>query len=191
MTDPRNLVLLGFMGTGKSAVGRILAKRLHRRFVDLDRWVETRAGCTIAEIFASEGETAFRRLEREAVRDVCTPTGRVVATGGGVVLDPLNLMDLAAGSRLVCLTATPETILRRIRRHPTRPLLQTPDPLGRIQALLQARAPLYAQIPLQVATDGLRPDAVATQILERLDLEETAPTPARCAVPVRNAPEGA
>ncbi len=165
-TQPRSIVLLGFMGTGKTAVGRVLARRLDRRFVDLDQQVEERAGCSIAALFETAGEAAFRKLEREAVRDIRDQPGLVVATGGGVVLDPRNLADLAAGGRLVCLCATPETILRRVRHHTTRPLLRTADPLARIRELLAAREPLYDRIPLRVATDGLTPEQVADVILE-------------------------
>lgn len=171
MTRPRdagrNLVLVGFMGTGKSAVGRLLAERLGREFVDLDALIESSAGCPIPRIFAEEGEAGFRKREREAVRQVASRTGLVVATGGGVVLDPDNVRDLGTGGDVVCLTATPATILARVGSDRNRPLLQGGDPLVRIKELLAKRAPAYAAVAWQVATDGLDAGAVADRVMEQ------------------------
>lgn len=168
MTLPRNIVLVGFMGTGKSAVGLLLAKRLGREFVDLDAVVEARAGCTIAALFEAEGEEGFRKRERAAVCDVAAKAGLVVATGGGVVLNPDNLRDLAATGDVVCLTASPETILARVAGDTARPLLRGGNPVERIRELLAKRASAYGSIPVQVPTDGRTASAVAGDVLRRL-----------------------
>lgn len=168
MTLPPNIVLVGFMGTGKSAVGQILARRLTREFVDLDDVVEKHAGCSVARLFASEGEFGFRKRERDAVVEIAARAGLVVATGGGVVLNPDNLLDLGTGGKLVCLTATPETVLARVGADGKRPLLQGGDPLARIRELFGQRAPIYRGIAIQVATDGLTEEAVASEVLRRL-----------------------
>ena len=160
-----NLVLTGFMATGKSTVGRRLAKRLGLRFIDLDTRIEARAGKPVARIFAEDGEPAFRRLERQAVIELSVPAGLALATGGGIVLDPENLRDLSRGGLVVCLSATLDTILRRTAGDTTRPLLQHPDRRARVQDLLQQRAALYASIPHQIATDDLAPEAVVERIV--------------------------
>jgi len=159
-----NLVLTGFMATGKSTVGRLLAGRLGLRFLDLDTHIEARAGKPIARIFDEDGEPAFRELERQAVVELSVPSGLAIATGGGIVLNPDNLRDLALGGLVVCLSATLDTILRRTAGDTTRPLLQHPDRRARVQHLLQQRAALYAAIPNQIATDDLTPEAVVERI---------------------------
>ncbi len=164
MLTRQNLVLVGFMATGKSTVGRRLAKRLELRFLDLDTRIEARAGKPIARIFAEDGEPAFRALERQAAIEAGVPNGLVIATGGGIVLNPDNLRDLARGGLVVCLSATLETIMRRTAGDTTRPLLQHPDRRARVEQLLQQRAALYAAIPHQLATDDLTPEAIVERI---------------------------
>src|ERR1035437_5963615 len=159
-----NLVLTGFMATGKSTVGRRLAERLGLRFLDLDTHIEARAGKPIARIFAEDGEPAFRDMERQAVIKISVPAGLAIATGGGIVLNPDNLRDFARGGLVVCLSATLDTILRRTAGNTTRPLLQHPDRRARVQHLLQQRAALYAAIPHQIATDNLSPEVIVERI---------------------------
>jgi shikimate kinase len=168
-----NIVLVGFMGTGKSTVGRLLAARLGRPFVDMDEEIERRAGRPIPEIFAREGEPAFRRLERALVRELSARSGLVIAPGGGIVLDPANVADFARSGLVACLAAAPATILARVGQDPHRPLLQGGDPLGRIVALLDRRRDLYEAIPFRIDTDGLAPEAVAERVLARF--RETEP----------------
>jgi shikimate kinase len=139
----RTIVLMGFMGTGKSEVGRRLAQRLGRAFVDTDQLVEERAGKRVAEIFADDGEPAFRALERAAVADAAARSGVVVAVGGGAVLDPENVRLLRDAGVLVYLTARPQVILRRVGDTKHRPLLRD-DPKGTIDRLLAERGPVYA-----------------------------------------------
>jgi shikimate kinase len=161
----RNIALIGFMGTGKSSVGRLLAHLLHFQFVDTDELIEARAGKRITEIFAQDGEPAFRELERQVVAELSSLKETVIATGGGLGANADNLASLKAHALVACLWATPETIYERVRHHTHRPLLQGPDPKGRIKELLAQREPFYRQADVLVNT-GLRPmKEVAQQIL--------------------------
>jgi shikimate kinase len=166
MGDTRNIVLVGFMGTGKSVTGRALAARLGRPFVDMDGVIEQREGRAIPRIFAESGEPHFRALERALVRELAAQAGLVIAPGGGIVLDPDNLRDFAATGLVVCLRASPEMILARVGGDANRPLLQAPDKLARIRELLAKRQPLYDAVPHQLETDGKTADAVADEVLE-------------------------
>lgn len=161
----RNIVLFGFMGTGKSTVGRILAQRLGMKFVDMDTVIEQRTGKSIPEIFAERGEYYFRRLERELVRELAGQEGSVIAAGGGVVLNPDNVADLGRHGLLVCLRARPETILRRVESESHRPLLERGDKAARIRQILEERRPLYDALPWQVDTDNLSPEEVAERVM--------------------------
>lgn len=170
MTAPeseKNLVLAGFMGTGKSCVGRLLAERMGREFVDMDTWIEQRAGKSIPEIFRDDGEPAFRRLEREVAADLSQPRSLVIATGGGAVLDAENVDALQRGGVLICLTAEPETVLARVRSGRHRPLLEGADLDQTIRARLSERAAAYAALPHKVWTDGRSPKAVAKAVQAR------------------------
>jgi shikimate kinase len=155
---------MGFMGTGKSEVGRRLAQRLGRSFVDTDQTIEERAGKRVAAIFADEGEAEFRRLEREAVADAASRGGAVIAVGGGAVLDPENVRLLRAGGVLVHLTARPEVILRRVGDGTSRPLLRD-DPHATVTRLLAERAPAYAAVA-DVTVDTS--ERTAEQVIEEI-----------------------
>lgn len=163
-----NVFLVGMMGSGKSSVGRPLASALGYRFVDADQLLEQAAGCSIASIFASEGEEGFRSLETQ-VLDAISPWQRtVVATGGGVVLRPVNWGYLRQG--LVVWLDAPESVLvRRLRQDPTsRPLLAMPDPQQRLRELLEQRRPLYAQADLHLPQEDESAEAVTAKLLEAL-----------------------
>lgn len=166
----QNIVLVGFMGTGKTEVGRVLADTLGMTFVDTDALIEARAGMTIPEIFKTRGEAGFRRIERLAVRSLDGVTGRVIATGGGAVLSDDNVRTLKSLGPLVHLTATPEIILARTRGDAhTRPMLAGGDALARIKTLLETRAPFYAKTDITVDTSHQDVYAVAQQILQAVD----------------------
>jgi shikimate kinase len=167
VTADANIVLVGFMGTGKTSVGRALATALGRSFVDMDAEIVQRAGKPIPRIFAEDGETHFRALERTVVQSLAARQGLVVATGGGVVLNPANLADFNRSGLVVCLQAAPTTILKRVEHDTNRPLLYTDDKLGKIRDLLAARQPLYDAIPVQIATDALTCDEVVAAVLAR------------------------
>ncbi|MFN3218274.1 MAG: shikimate kinase [Acidimicrobiales bacterium] len=167
-TEP-NVVLVGFMATGKSSVGRVLAARLGRPFVDTDAEIEARHG-PIPAIFDAHGESGFRACEREVAADVAARRGLVVSTGGGMVLDPVNVATLAATGRIFCLTAEPDEILRRVLADPgavERPLLRSDDPAARVRDLLEERASAYGAF-VQIPTDGRRPDEIADVIVGHL-----------------------
>jgi shikimate kinase len=160
------IVLTGFMATGKSRVGRRLAEVLGRTFVDTDSLVEAATGRTVAEVFAAEGEAGFRARERAAVEQACGIADAVVATGGGTLVDPENRRRLLAAGPVVCLSATPKEILRRIPDAASRPLLATTngDRLARVEALLAERAPVYGLAAHQVDTTGLSVDEVVARV---------------------------
>jgi len=161
-----NIILVGFMGTGKSAVGKRLVEALHCRFMDMDELIEARAGKPIARIFSDDGEPCFRAMERDLVRELAQQQSLVIAAGGGIVLNPDNIRDFSQSGLVVCLSATPEEILRRVGNSTHRPLLNQPDPAAAIRNLLARRQPLYDAIPVQVATTGKTVEEVAERIME-------------------------
>jgi shikimate kinase len=161
----KNIVLMGFMGTGKSSVGRLLAAQLKMEFLDMDTVIEGRAGKPITRIFADEGEPVFRALERSLAQELAAQEGRVIATGGGIVLNPDNVRDFSATGLVVCLMASAATILSRVGRGTQRPLLDVPDKLGRIRDLLAKRVSFYESVPNPVGTDGLTAEEVARRVL--------------------------
>lgn len=161
------IVLVGFMGTGKSATGRVLARLLGLEFIDTDALVEARAGRDIASIFRCSGEAAFRRLEKEVIREAGARDGVVIATGGGALLDPANRACLARGALVVALTAAAAEIRRRLAADGgRRPLLPTGEHSAAVslEALLARRRPCYETADVVVATDGKTPAAVAGEI---------------------------
>jgi shikimate kinase len=159
-------VLIGLPATGKTTVGRLLASRLGRPFVDLDRAVEEAAGMTVPDIFRVEGEPAFRRREAEALRAVLTTPGAVVATGGGAACREENLALMLSAGLVVALEAPPEEIVRRTGKASGRPLLDgAADPVAAVAALLEKRQPFYARAHVRVDTVGKSADAVADEIL--------------------------
>lgn len=164
----RNIIFVGFMGTGKSLVARRLAKRLGRRFVDTDVCIEHEADMPIAQIFATEGEVAFRQRERQAIARACQEKEMVIATGGGAIVDRENAKTMKASGPVICLTARPEVILQRVQGDTTRPLLQEPNPLEKIQQLLADRAEAYARADITIDTSSLGPDAVVEATLTAL-----------------------
>jgi shikimate kinase len=160
-----NVVLVGFMGSGKSSVGRLVARTLGGRFVDTDRLVVDRAGREITEIFAKEGEAFFRQEESRALRSLLGGGGLVVATGGGIVTVPENLPSLRQLGFVVWLTASEEVIWERVSRTTKRPLLRTENPRETMRALLEKRSPLYAAVAeMTVDTTGLTHAEVAERI---------------------------
>lgn len=154
LSQKPNIVLVGFMGTGKTAVGRRLASQLRMRYVDTDDVIEQDNRRYISDIFAADGEAVFRRLESEAVRKVSKRHNYVISTGGGVVLKAVNMENLKRNGVVFCLTATAEAIYRRIGHQKHRPLLQTPDAMEKIQTMLVERQPYYAQADYTVKTTG-------------------------------------
>jgi len=161
----RNIALIGFMGAGKSTVASLVAAQLRFRVVDTDRVIEEQAGQRISDLFATEGEAAFRAREAALVTELESLEQRVIATGGGLPTQPANFASLQGHAYVVCLWASPETLFQRVRTQGHRPLLQTPDPLARIRELLAQRAPIYRRADLLVGVDFRAPVETARIII--------------------------
>jgi len=170
--------IVAMPGGGKSTVGRQLAKRLGKRFVDTDTLVEARIGCSIRDFFGREGEEAFRALETEALESATSSGSAVVATGGGAVLRPQNRRTLRERCCVIYLRATPEELFRRLRNDTTRPLLQDRDPLARLRELFAQREPLYREVADFVIETG-RPSVATLVNMIQMQLELGAPIPAQ------------
>ncbi len=161
------VILTGFMGTGKTAVGKRLAARLGRRFVDTDAMIEAREQRSVAQIFAAEGEAYFRAREREVVAEVAGMRDAVVATGGGTIVDDENFRILAAAGTLICLTADASTILARTGGR-GRPLLAGEDRAELVRRLLASRAPTYGRVEHTIDTSGKSVEQVVLRIRDLL-----------------------
>lgn len=162
----QNIALTGFMGVGKSTIGRHLADLMGFEFIDTDERIESEAKCSIQEIFASQGEASFRKLEQQLVREMDQWSNHVISTGGGLVTFEDNLEKLKSYAFIVCLWASPATIYDRISRQSHRPLLQTEDPLSTITKLLDQRKQAYQSADLMINTE-VRPMRQITQIIIR------------------------
>ena len=171
----RNVILVGMMGSGKSTVGRRLAAALGRPFVDADTELERRCGVPISTIFELEGEAGFRRREALLIAELARPSGCVLATGGGAVIDPASRTLLHREGFVVYLQAGVAELWQRLRRDRARPLLRTSDPRGRIEALVAQRDPMYREAAHQVIATGRQPvDRTVSEILAALP-DEIAP----------------
>jgi shikimate kinase/3-dehydroquinate synthase len=160
----RHLYLIGNMGSGKTTVGRLVAQRLGAPFYDLDQRIEQATGQTIAKLFAQQGEEAFRQLERKALAETLLLPDGIVATGGGVVLDERNRKAMRLLGWVVYLRAAPETLWQRLQHATDRPLLRAESPYETLQAIAQAREPLYQEADWVIETDALSPEEVAEAI---------------------------
>lgn len=167
-----SIVLIGFMGTGKTQVGRRLATRLGWPFLDTDRLIEDAAGMKVEAIFENEGEAGFRVREKDAIRRATHRRPGVIATGGGAVVDPENLSALRSAGRLICLEATPSEIERRVAES-KRPLLAKGKRSERIRELMTERAPFYEKAEIRIDTTGRSVGAISGEILKRLKPERT------------------
>jgi len=164
----KNVILAGFMGTGKTAVGKALAKRLKMRFIDMDDVIEKREGMKISEIFEKKGEPHFRRAEKMVAKDIAVQSGLVVAAGGGAIIDEDNLKNFKSSGTVFCLTATPDKIFERTKGHIHRPLLNVSDPKEKIAELLADRAQYYARADYRIDTTDLSIEEVVDKIMEHL-----------------------
>lgn len=166
----QNIILTGFMGTGKTTVGRLLAQRLDRPFIDMDEQLEAHFGQSIAEVFAQKGEEFFRTAEAQLCQQLAQQQGLIIATGGGALINPQNRQTLAQSGPILCLTASVDAILERLAAASDRPLLESEssDRRQRIQSLLAQRRVAYASIPLQVNTDQKSPQAIVDAVMEAL-----------------------
>jgi shikimate kinase len=166
--EKRNIILCGFMATGKSTVGKRLAVRAQYQFLDMDALIEEETGMSIPQIFSSQGEPAFRALESRMVERIAERTGCVVATGGGAIVNPKNLEILKRCGVVISLTADVKTILRRTGKGDTRPLLKGEGKVERIRQLMMQREPFYAQADIVLDTSTLNIKQVVNRLVERL-----------------------
>jgi shikimate kinase len=166
----QNVALIGFMGTGKSSVGRLVAEQLHFTFVDTDELIEQRAGKTISRIFEENGEAAFREYERQVVDELRNLKHAIVSTGGGLGASEENLASLKQHALVVCLWASPQIIWRRVRTQTHRPLLQGDDPKSKIRELLAVREPFYRQADVLVNTEVRSAKEVAQHVAHEFHL---------------------
>lgn len=165
MQTNANIVLVGFMGTGKTTVGKILAQQLNMTFLDMDHIIEQRENRSIPDIFREDGEPHFRLLEKALAGELSKLNGLVIATGGGIVLDPENIQDYSKTGMVICLKCEPETILERVERDENRPLLSGEDKRSKIVSLLDSRRSAYDAIPCRIDTTNLTPEQVAEKII--------------------------
>jgi shikimate kinase len=163
-----NLYLIGMMGAGKTTVGRLLAKHLQYGFLDTDDVITKAAGKNITQIFASEGEAAFRQLESDVLQQVCAYTKLTIATGGGIILKRENWSFLQQGL-VIWLDVPLDLLMERLAEDTTRPLLQDADPKGKLQSLLEQRTSLYAQADLRISVkSGETPENIAQNIIDAI-----------------------
>jgi shikimate kinase len=169
-----NLYFVGFMGTGKTTVGHAVAQRMGYQLIDSDVEIERKAGKSIADIFATEGEPAFRVMERDFIEHGHPAKKCVVACGGGLVVQPGMLELLKSKGVIICLHATLETILKRTQGSRHRPLLNVEDPMERIRALYAKREPIYRQAGTVILTDGRPLGEIVTHVIRtyRREAEE-------------------
>ena len=162
----QNLVLFGFMGTGKSLISKKMARVLRLERVDMDSIIEERQKKSINDIFAEDGEPFFRELERQLTIELSQKKDLIIATGGGVVLNEENIRNFSKSGVCVRLDTSAELIFERVKIHTHRPLLQTENPLQTIKTMLASREEQYAKVPYQVVTDNKSPDEVCSEIME-------------------------
>lgn len=170
------LILIGLPGSGKSTVGRQLARRLGLPFSDSDHVIEQRLGCSIREYFEREGEAAFRDLEESVLDELTAEHNAVLSTGGGSVLRPANRQRLRERGQVIYLRSTPDDIFRRVRHDSSRPLLQVKDPMARLRELFAERDPLYRETAHFVIETG-RPSVptLVNMVLMQLELAGVLP----------------
>ncbi len=173
-----NIILTGFMGSGKTTVGKLLARKLSYDFIDTDQMIEQRCGMTVLELFQTKGEKIFRAMEADISQELGARRGLVVSTGGKLMLDPDNAQALRAAGRVYCLVASPEETFKRVSLDTSakRPLLDTVSPLDKIAELLRERQAGYNQY-CQIVTTGKSPEEVAENVLENFRAHSHPNTP--------------
>jgi shikimate kinase len=164
----KNIILTGFMGTGKTAVGKELAHFLDMKLIDVDTEIEKAEKMDINEIFKQSGEQRFREMETEMIKSISGNKKVVISTGGGAVLKKENMDILRKNGIIICLTATPETILQRTSTNSDRPLLRVEKPFDKIKELLDFRKPYYERADIVIDTDGKNPLQIAGEIIEKI-----------------------
>jgi len=164
-----NIVLVGFMGTGKTSVGKLLAQKTGMKYISTDEVIEDKERRSINDIFKKNGETYFRRIEKEVVKKVSELDRFIIDAGGGVVLDEENVCNLKQNGKIICLEAGVDAILERTKRYRYRPLLNVDNPGAKVEELLKARAPFYAKADVSIDTTALTVEQVAEKIKKVID----------------------
>lgn len=167
----KNIIITGFMGTGKSVVAQQLACKLKMEFIDMDRIIEERQGTSIADIFARYGEKYFRAQENKLVKELSQKENRVIATGGGTLLSSDNARMLGQAGEIVCLYANSQTIYNRVKRKNDRPLLKKENLLSEINRLLEERKKIYDKVKWRIDTTNLNIQEVTDKIIALLKSE--------------------
>ena len=168
----KNIVLVGFMGTGKTAVGKLLAARLNKQRLCLDDMIEWKIGKPIVEIFEHDGEAFFRKVEKEIVRAASHDKDVVIDAGGGVVIDEDNVKRLKEHGIIICLRASPDVIYERTKGHLHRPLLNTPNPVESIKEMIGKREQYYNRADYTIDTSDLTPDEIVEKIINIVEKKD-------------------
>ena len=162
-----NIVLCGFMGCGKSTIGKLVAKKTHREFIDLDRFIEEKQGMSIREIFETYGEDYFRNCETDAISELVNKNDVVLALGGGAVLKNTNVELLKSSGKIIFLDVTANTVFSRLKNDTSRPLLNTEDKLAEITKRLNDRLPIYTTVADKIIdANSKTKEAIATEIID-------------------------
>lgn len=165
MGQSHNIVLTGFMGTGKTTVGKIISKKLGYPFVDIDELIEKAMGMRISEIFEKFGEARFRDIESAMISHVTEKTGQVISTGGGAILKEENLANMKKKGVVFCLNASADTVFERVKHNDDRPLLRSPDVRAKIKELMDKRRVFYEKADYMIETENLTPEEIAEEII--------------------------
>jgi len=165
----KNIIVTGFMGTGKTTIAKLLAKDLGRTYVSIDEEIEKREGEVIADIFKNKGETYFRKLEKEIVKTVSEKKGQVIDTGGGVILDEENMINLKETGTIICFWSTPRVIFQRTKKYIHRPLLNVENPEEKIKELLEIRRARYKKADFHIDTTDFDVDSIIKKINEMVE----------------------
>ncbi len=162
----KNIILVGFMGTGKTTVAKAFAKTTGMPYVSSDELIKKREGCSICDIFKNQGEAYFRKIEKQVVKEISAGAGQVVDAGGGVILDEENIKNLKKNGTIICLWADADVIYERIKSDIHRPLLNVPDPKKKIKELLEYRKPFYEKADFHINTANLKIQGIVEKIKE-------------------------
>ena len=165
-----NIILCGFMGSGKSTIGKMLAKKLDRKFIDLDDYIVEKRGMSINEIFKKYGEANFRKSETQSAKNISLLDNHVVALGGGTVVNPENAEILKTSGKIIMLDISPETVYKRLKNDKSRPLLQTEDKLKAITDMMNSRLPYYNNATdYKICVDGKSKEQIIEEIIKIIE----------------------